>query len=135
LASRFTGNLLGNLVSQRTDLDADDDARRSESRALRNIFVFSVTLLCIGGALGITLLGFDGTTAQRAVEGLLGLVELTIIFFLSTVTIDRSEVLTNIGKGVRARAEHSPVIIQTPDEAMSQYSGNNHNRNGDDSVG
>ena len=118
MAPRFSGSLLGDLAN-RTNLDADDDSRRAENRVLRNLYVFGVTLVCLIGAITITALGFDGTVAERTVEGLLGLVELTIIFFLSTATIDRSEVLTNLGKSVRARAEQPQIIVQTPEEARA----------------
>lgn len=118
MARRFSGSILSDLASK-TDLDANDDVRRSENRGLRNLYVFGVTIACLVGAIGITMMGLDGATAQRAVEGLLGLVELTIIFFLTTATVDRSEVLTNIGKGVRARAEQPQILVQTPDEARA----------------
>jgi hypothetical protein len=118
MATRFTGSLLGSLTN-RTNLDADDEIRRAEGRGLKNTYVFGFTAIFSIGAIVITAMGFDGPVAERAVEGLLGLVELMIIFFLSTATIDRSEVLTNIGKGVRARAEQPQIVVQTPEEARA----------------
>jgi hypothetical protein len=118
VASRFAGSLLGNLTSK-TDLDADDDFRRSENRNLKNIYVFGLTIVCLFGVIVLTLFSFEGAVAEEAVKGLIGLVELTVIFFLSTTTIDRSEVLTNIGKGVRARAEQPTIVVQTPEEALA----------------
>lgn len=122
MAPRFTGTILGNLAST-TNLDADDDFRRAENRTLRNIYVFGLTLICLFGSIAVTVFGFEGSVAERTVEGLLSLVELTVIFFLTTQSVDRSEVLTNIGKGVRARAEQPQIVVQTPEEALAAAGG------------
>lgn len=97
----------------------NEEYGKAEGRTRRAIFVFGFTFLFAVGAASITLLGFTGNVAERAVEGFLGLIELMIIFYLSTTTIDRSEVLTNVGKGFRARAEQPQIVVQTPEEARA----------------
>lgn len=97
----------------------NEEYGKAEGRTRRAIFVFGFTLLFGVVAACITLLGITGPVAERAVGGFIGLIELMIIFYLSTATIDRSEVLTNVGKGFRARAEKPQIVVQTPEEARA----------------
>ncbi len=100
----------------------DDEYGKAEGRTRRAVYVFGFTLLFACAAALITLLGYNGAVAEKAVQGFLDLIQLMIIFYLSTTTIDRSEVLTNVGKGFRARAEQPQIVVQTPEQARAAAS-------------
>lgn len=72
------------------------------NRKRRSIFVFGGTLLFTALAAYATFtLDPDNVIAKIFIQGCLGIVELIVISYLFTTTVDRSEVLTNIGRGVR----------------------------------
>lgn len=70
------------------------------SRTRRAFFVFGFTAGFTLVAAALAFLGYDTPLARTLVDGLMGLNQMMIIFYLSTSTIDRSEILTNIGKGM-----------------------------------
>lgn len=120
MVPRVGANQLQSLIDKvNKEPEFNEEYGSAEGRSRRAVFVFGFTLLFACAAAAITLLGFEGNVAERAVEGFLGLIELMIIFYLSTTTIDRSEVLTNVGKGFRARAEKPQVVVQTPEQARN----------------
>jgi hypothetical protein len=82
----------------------DDLKPDSPNRTRRAIFVFGGTILFTGLA-AFTTLTMEGRLPELFVQGSLGIVELIVISYLFTTTIDRSEVLTRIGKGVEGMGE------------------------------
>jgi hypothetical protein len=84
------------------------EARDSPSRTRRGIFVFGGTIMFALLAALATWLR-DGEVAKVFVQGCLGIIELMVISYLFTTTLDRSEVLKNIGLGVR-RYSGDPML-------------------------
>lgn len=69
------------------------------NRERRALFVFGYTAIFSGIAAAITLMGLQGPTAEAAVTGFIGLIWVMIVSYLTTTTVDRSEILTKLGAG------------------------------------
>lgn len=74
------------------------------------------------------LLFTDKSTSEIFIRGCLGIVELLVIMYIGTTTVDRSEILANLGKSMQKNAEandsHSrqiepPRMPQQPNEDYS----------------
>lgn len=72
-----------------------------KDKTRRSIYVFGSTLLFTALVIGINYFGSVGPVAERTVDGAFGIIELLVIGFLFAGSVDRSEILHNIGKGVR----------------------------------
>lgn len=72
-----------------------------KARTRRTQYVFGSTALFVTIIAAINYFGNVGPIAERTVDGAYGIIELLVIGFLFTTTVDRSEILSNIGKGVR----------------------------------
>lgn len=72
-----------------------------KARTRRTQYVFGSTALFVSIIALINYFGNSGPIAERTVDGAYGIIELLVIGFLFTTTVDRSEILSNIGKGVR----------------------------------
>lgn len=81
------------------------------NRTRRAIFVFGSTLLFAAIPSSILYFGLEGPIAEKATDGFIGLIEMIIIGYLFTTTVDRSEILTNVGVAMRER-----VHVVTPEE-------------------
>ncbi|MEQ8307992.1 MAG: hypothetical protein RIA09_15655 [Hoeflea sp.] len=73
--------------------------RRAATR--RTVFVFTNTALFTSLIAIMNYFGAEGPIAERTVDGSFGIIELLVIGFLFTTTMDRSQILDNIGKGFR----------------------------------
>ncbi|MDX0267599.1 hypothetical protein GOC13_07115 [Sinorhizobium meliloti] len=72
-----------------------------KTRTRRTQYVYGSTALFVAIIATINYFGNIGPVAERTVEGAYGIIELLVIGFLFTTTVDRSEILSNIGKGVK----------------------------------
>lgn len=94
------------------------------NRTRRAIYVFGSTILFTAIPVSILYLGLDGPIAERATDGFIGLIELIILGYLFTSSVDRSEVLTNAGIAMRERArvlrpgEHTKKQEQKEEEPV-----------------
>ena len=77
----------------------------------RTIFVFINTALFVTLITALNYFGVEGPIAERTVDGSFGIIELLVIGFLFTTTVDRSEILHNIGRGVRDYGRHKRTSL------------------------
>jgi hypothetical protein len=70
-------------------------------RTRRTQYVFGSTALFVSIIVAVNYFGNIGPIAERTVDGAYGIIELLVIGFLFSTTVDRSEILHNIGRGVR----------------------------------
>ncbi len=101
----------------------------SSTRKTRTIFVFGFTALFAALAAGITLMGYQGTVPERAVDGFLGAIELMIIFFLPVEAIDRSQILNRLGTRITGK------VSQTPEQARAAANTTPEPKKEDESAG
>ena len=78
-----------------------EEAVTQKDKTRRTLYVFGSTLLFTALVIGINYFGSVGPVAERTVDGAFGIIELLVIGFLFAGSVDRSEILHNIGKGVR----------------------------------
>jgi len=95
---------------------------QQKARTRRTQFVFGSTALFVAIIGFINWTGSQGPVAERTVDGSFGIIELLVIGFLFTTTVDRSEILHNIGRGVRAMGSRSQRTTLTSgrDDADSE---------------
>ncbi len=98
------------------------------NRTRRAIFVFGYTAIFGAIAAAITLMGLEGPVAESAVTGFIGLIWVMIVSYLTTTTVDRSDILSKLSGRFQTRQQ-----VQTPDQARNAVRTNN--ENGDDNVG
>jgi len=69
------------------------------NRTRRAVYVFGGTLVFAAMAFYVTLFG-SGDIAEAFVKGCMGVIQWIVLLYLSTTTIDRSEILSNLGKNM-----------------------------------
>lgn len=67
----------------------------------RVVYVFGGTLLFTAIIALVNYFGHTGPIAEKTVDGSYGIIELLVLGFIFTKSVDRSEVLKNIGVGLR----------------------------------
>lgn len=88
-----------------------EGVRQRRAATRRTIFVFTNTALFLSLITALNYFGVEGPIAERTVDGSFGIIELLVLGFLFTTTMDRSEILHNIGKGVRAYGDHKRTAL------------------------
>lgn len=83
------------------------------NRTRRAVYVFGVTGWCLVCPVAAVYMGYDTPLAEIVVKAMLGIVPILIGFYLSTSTIDRSNILSSFGKAKVAEAE-------TPEKTVSR---------------
>lgn len=78
-----------------------ESVKSASQRMRRTQYVFGSTALFVMIICAVNVLGNVGPIPEKTVEGAYGIIELLVIGFLFTTTVDRSEILHNIGRGVR----------------------------------
>ena len=76
------------------------------NRLRRACFVFGGALLFSSMAF-YSLLFTEGSATEIFIKGCLGIVEIIVIMYLGTTTVDRSEILSKIGDSMRVKANNS----------------------------
>lgn len=74
----------------------------------RTVYTYMFTAIFTGIIVGANFTGSHDVIAEKTVEGMSGLIELLIISFLFAKTLDRSQLLNNIGVGMRNRRMGRP---------------------------
>ncbi|MBB5277796.1 hypothetical protein HNR26_003885 [Rhizobium rosettiformans] len=82
---------------------------QTKQRTRRTQYVFGSTALFIAIICAVNYFGNTGPIAERTVDGAYGIIELLVIGFLFSTTVDRSEILHNIGRGVRDYGSRKPL--------------------------
>jgi hypothetical protein len=78
----------------------------------RTVYTFVFTSVFTGIIVGCNFFGGHDVIAEKTVDGMSGLIELLIVSFLFAKTLDRSQLLQNIGVGIR----HRGMGRRSPDE-------------------
>lgn len=78
-----------------------ESVKASTQRTRRTQYVFGSTALFVAIIIAVNWFGTVGPIAEKTVDGAYGIIELLVMGFLFSTTVDRSEILHNIGRGVR----------------------------------
>lgn len=83
----------------------DKTPQEPVNRERRALFVFGYTAVFSAIAATITFMGLEGPTAEASVTGFIGLVWIMVVSYLTTTTVDRSEILTKFGSNFQKQPE------------------------------
>jgi hypothetical protein len=84
-------------------IDQQDAETLTNTATRRTLYVFGSTVLFALIIIGVNYSGESGMLAEKTVEGAYGIIELLVMGFLFAGTVDRSQILHNVGRGLRDR--------------------------------
>lgn len=84
-------------------------------RRWRRGYVFAITSVSMTLSSFLVFGGFTGTMAELFLKGLIELVSTMAILYVGAGVIDRSQILSKIGDGMKSRRyERTETIVETP---------------------
>lgn len=79
------------------------------NRTRRFIYIALVTAACLASALAIVFCGYDSRLAERVAEGMLDIVQIVVLSYVTASVTDRSGLLGKVGDAFLAKRAPKPA--------------------------